>query len=100
MWLWEKNHNHDYFGQYILIIFEFENVMHLFIISLQKKPFVNENIKISLFKKNQHKMVKCPDMYPAVSIKKKNLLNSIFISLVIRHTKIKIAIKIRFLTKP
>ena len=35
----------------VLIIFEFGNVMHLFIISLQKKTFVNENIQISLLKK-------------------------------------------------
>ena len=27
------------------IIFEFENMMHLFIISLQKKHFVNQNLK-------------------------------------------------------
>ena len=29
------------------IIFEFENMMHLFVISLQKKHFLNENFEIS-----------------------------------------------------
>ena len=31
---WKKNHKHDYFGQKVtiiqIIIFEFENMMHLF----------------------------------------------------------------------
>ena len=52
--LWGKNLNHDYFGQYWnldyflkTIIFEFDNMMHLFIISLQNIHFVNENFEIS-----------------------------------------------------
>ena len=32
---------------FLTIIFEFGNMMHLFIISLQKKHFVNKNLEIS-----------------------------------------------------
>ena len=53
---WKKNHKHDYFGQKVtiiqIIIFEFENMMHLFSISKKNNThFVTKNVPLKIMHK-------------------------------------------------